>query len=64
MFAVDGETVKFHPGMEPRPRNTVLQKTSVSVFASTDLDRRLKEAGIKTIVVAGLMTHACIAAAA
>jgi len=64
VFAVDGETVKFHPGMEPRPQDTVLQKTSVSVFASTDLDRRLKEAGIKTIVVAGLMTHACIAAAA
>jgi nicotinamidase-related amidase len=36
----------------------------VSVFASTDLDQRLKAANIKTLVIAGLMTHACVAGAA
>ena len=64
VFAIDGESVKFHPGMEPRPQDTVLQKKTVSVFASTDLDRRLKDAHIKTIIIAGLMTHACVAGAA
>jgi nicotinamidase-related amidase len=64
LFAIDGETVKFHPDMTPRAQDTVLQKKTVSVFASTDLERRLKAANIETVVVAGLMTHACVAGAA
>ncbi|MFP4595915.1 cysteine hydrolase family protein [uncultured Ralstonia sp.] len=64
VFATDGDTVAFQPGMAPRPRDTVLQKNTVSVFASTDLDQRLKAANIKTLVIAGLMTHACVAGAA
>lgn len=42
----------------------VLQKTTVSVFVSTDLDERLKKAGINTLIISGLMTHACVAGAA
>ena len=64
VFAVDGQTVDFQPGMAPRQQDVVLRKETVSVFASTDLDRRLKAMGVKTIVVAGLMTHACVAGAA
>ncbi|WP_291452823.1 isochorismatase family protein [Cupriavidus sp.] len=64
VFAVDGQTVAFQPGMAPRPQDVVLRKETVSVFASTDLDRRLKAMGVKTIVLAGLMTHACVAGAA
>lgn len=64
VFAVDGQTVGFQPGMVPRQHDVVLRKETVSVFASTDLDRRLKALGVKTIVVAGLMTHACVAGAA
>jgi nicotinamidase-related amidase len=64
VFAIDGETVKFHPLMQPRSNDQVLQKTTVSVFASTDLDKRLKAAHIDTLIVTGLMTHACVAAAA
>lgn len=50
--------------MLPRAKDSVVQKTSVSVFASTDLDQRLKSAGIKTLIISGLMTHACVAGAA
>ncbi|ALS59755.1 cysteine hydrolase family protein [Pandoraea norimbergensis] len=64
VFAKDGATVAFVPGMTPRAHDTVLQKTTVSVFASTDLDKRLKAQGIDTLVIAGLMTHACVAGAA
>ncbi|AJC15492.2 cysteine hydrolase family protein [Pandoraea sputorum] len=64
VFALGGKTVEFAPGAEPRARDTVLQKTTVSVFASTDLDKRLKAKGIDTVVIAGLMTHACVAGAA
>lgn len=64
VFAIDGETVKFHPKMQPRAQDVVLQKTSVSVFGSTDLDERLKSAGIENLLITGLMTHACVAGAA
>ncbi|WP_218919573.1 isochorismatase family protein [Pandoraea vervacti] len=64
VFALDGKTVDFAPGATPRARDTVLQKTSVSVFASTDLNARLKAARVDTLLIAGLMTHACVAGAA
>lgn len=64
VFAKDGKTVEFLPAMAPRAHDTVLQKTTVSVFASTDLDKLLKARGIDTLVIAGLMTHACVAGAA
>ncbi|KAF1030672.1 MAG: Streptothricin hydrolase [Pseudomonas sp.] len=64
VFALDGQAVKFHPDMQPRAQDTVLQKTTVSVFGSSDLDKRLKSAGIESVIVSGLMTHACVAGAA
>ncbi|MGO1070359.1 cysteine hydrolase family protein [Lysobacter sp. CA199] len=64
VFALDGDTVKFHPKMQPRARDIVVQKRNVSVFAGTDIDQQLKARGIKTVLVAGLMTHACVAGAA
>ena len=64
VFATDGKTVEFHPLMQPRPQDKVIQKTTVSVFASTDIDAQLKKDGIKTLIITGLMTHACVAGAA
>ncbi|MDQ2151194.1 cysteine hydrolase family protein [Alcaligenaceae bacterium C4P045] len=64
VFAIDGPTVAFHPDIQPRAKDGVVQKENVSAFVGTDLDARLKAANIKTIVIAGLMTHACIAGAA
>jgi len=64
LFALGGEGVKFHPDMQPRAGDITLQKSTVSAFGSTDLDRRLKKAGIDTLIISGLMTHACVAGAA
>lgn len=64
VFALDGQTIRFHPDMQPRLQDVVLQKSTVSVFASTDLDQQLKKAGIQTLIISGLMTHACVAGAA
>lgn len=64
VFAEDGETVKFHPRMQPRAKDVVIRKNTVSVFASTDLDKQLKARGIDTLIITGLMTHACVAGAA
>lgn len=64
VFAEDSATSAFHPGIEPAANHAVVRKSSVSVFASTDLGGQLKNAGIDTLVIAGLMTHACVAGAA
>ncbi|MEB0047324.1 MULTISPECIES: cysteine hydrolase family protein [unclassified Pseudomonas] len=64
VFALDGKTVGFHPLMKPRLQEKLVQKTTVSVFASTDLNAQLKKANIDTLIISGLMTHACIAGAA
>ena len=59
VFAEDSETSKFHRNIQPAPDHTVVRKSSVSVFPTTDLDQRLKQAGVDTLVIAG--THdACL----
>lgn len=64
LFAEGSESVKFHAELQPQPGQEVVQKNTISVFPSTDLDAQLKAAGIKTLIVSGLMTHACVAGAA
>jgi nicotinamidase-related amidase len=64
VFAEQSAAVEFHCELKPAPHHAVLQKTSVSVFPTTNLDSRLKASGVKTLIVTGLMTHACVAGAA
>ena len=63
IFAEDGETVNFHTDIQPADSHTVVRKSSVSVFPTTDIDAQLKAKGITTLIVSGLMTHACVAGA-
>jgi nicotinamidase-related amidase len=64
LFALGGDTVAFHPHLQPRPGDAVVQKRSVSAFVGTDLAQQLGALGITTLVICGLMTHACVAGAA
>ena len=64
VFAEDGQGSSFHADIQPKPGHVVVRKSSVSVFPTTDIDQQLKKAGIDTLVVTGLMTHACVAGAA
>lgn len=64
IFAEDGDTVAFHAELQPAPHHHVVTKTEVSVFQRTDIDARLKAAGITTLIISGLMTHACVSGAA
>lgn len=64
VFAEDGASVRIHDELQPALHHTVLRKSSVSVFPTTDIDQRLKAAGIDTLIISGLMTHACVAGAA
>lgn len=64
IFAQDGKTVAFHADAHVKPHHTVVQKSSVSVFPTTDIDARMKASGVDTLIVSGLMTHACVSGAA
>lgn len=64
IFAEGSDTAAFHADLQPAPHHHVVTKSSVSVFPTTDIDRQLKQAGIDTLVITGLMTHACVTGAA
>lgn len=64
VFADGSAGIEFHPDLQPAAGHTVLRKSTVSVFPSTDIDQRLKAAGVRTLLITGLMTHACVAGAA
>jgi nicotinamidase-related amidase len=67
LFAQGSVNAAFHRDLQPRQGETVVQKDNVSVFAGDSaavLDQVLKDAGIDTLIVTGLQTHACVAGAA
>jgi nicotinamidase-related amidase len=64
LFAKDGPCFDIHPDIMPAPHHTLLQKTTASSFASTDLHGRLEAHGIKTLIICGLMTHMCVSTTA
>jgi nicotinamidase-related amidase len=44
----------------PRPDEPVIVKHYPNAFWETDLDARLRERGVKNLVLAGFMTHVCV----
>lgn len=64
VFAEDSEASAFHRDSQPAANHVILRKSSVSVFPTTDIDQRLKRSGVDTLIITGLMTHACVAGAA
>lgn len=48
------------PELLPAPGEVRLRKTTMGALASTDLERRLRDAGLTDIVVAGVSTSFCI----
>ncbi|GIW09345.1 MAG: cysteine hydrolase [Chloroflexi bacterium] len=48
------------PGLEPQPGDVEVKKYRYSAFTATHLDLILRGHGIKTIVVSGVSTNACV----
>ena len=48
------------PGLEPAPGDIVVEKHVNSGFIGTDLDIRLRRAGILRLVIAGYFTNFCV----
>jgi len=47
-------------GVTPLPFEAIIDKHSYSAFIGTDLDVRLRERGIRTLVFAGVQTNVCV----
>ena len=51
---------QIHPRVAPRAGEPVTEKWACSSFYKTDLDAKLRAAGIENLVIAGLQTEFCI----
>lgn len=59
-FLPETEGVKIHKDLTPRDGETVLVKHAPSSFYGTNLAGHLKEQGLVSLMVCGMMTHMCI----
>ena len=56
----NGPGFPFHPAVAPLPGDSVTVKHYNSGFYNTDLDAKLKAAGIDTLVICGMQTEYCV----
>ena len=54
------EGVKVIDELDPKPTDLIVEKRMLSAFFATDLDFTLRQKGIRTLVVAGVATWACV----
>lgn len=52
---------RIHPRVAPAGGEPVVVKTAPNAFVGTDLGEHLDAAGHKDVIVAGFMTHMCVA---
>lgn len=64
VFAEGSVMAEIHPELAVQPHHVVVRKDRVSSFAGTDLHAQLQARGIRTLIIAGLMTHMCVSTAA
>ncbi len=60
LFDPESEFFAIAPQVAPGEGEPVLDKAAPNAFAGTELDDRLKAAGVSTLIVAGFMTHLCV----
>jgi nicotinamidase-related amidase len=60
-FFIPGTTgADIHAAVKPRTNEKVIEKNFPNSFRGTELETVLKDAGVKELVVAGMMTHMCV----
>jgi nicotinamidase-related amidase len=59
-FHSDSPGTAVHGDFAPQPGDIVVRKRRVSAFSTTDLDRRLKERGVVTLLLAGIATSGVV----
>src|SRR5262245_39422512 len=48
------------PGLDPKPGELVVNKTTYGTFSSTGLDHALRSLGVSSLVVGGVVTNVCV----
>ncbi len=48
------------PELAPKDNDVVFIKTTSGSFASTDLDHQLRNLGVKTVIIVGVVTNFCV----
>lgn len=60
-FQKGTSAVEFHPSMKPEAGDMIVDgKLGLCSFFSTNLDFRLRQRGIKNVVLGGFLTNCCI----
>ena len=62
--AVEEPSWRIAPSIAPADGDLVVNKTSAGAFATTDLERELRERGVGSVVVTGLTTDVCVSTTA
>lgn len=62
-FAPGTPGAAIHDSVRPLPEETVFQKHQANSFRDTPLLDHLKDGGVSRLVICGMMTHMCVAAA-
>lgn len=56
----DSPATAIDDRVAPEPGDIIVRKSRVGAFSTTDLDRRLRDAGIDTLILAGLSTSGVV----
>src|SRR3954468_22752241 len=59
-FLPGTEGAEIHAAVQPQGNETVIEKNFPNSFRATKLEDELKSLGVKSLVVAGMMTHMCV----
>lgn len=61
---LSGPGTEFKPEVAPRPGEAVVEKSVNSAFIGTDLEARLRAAGVDDLAICGLTTPHCVSTTA
>jgi len=61
-LAEGSEAWRLHPWIQPLPTEPVVHKRHGNAFKETALQQELESRGVRTLVIAGLVTHGCVKA--
>lgn len=60
-FFIPGTSgAEIHARVHPQAGERVIEKNFPNSFRATPLEQALKDAGVKELVIAGMMTHMCV----
>ncbi len=64
LLTPDSTWVQVDPRLDRQPGDELIEKQWASAFHKTDLDQRLRDRGVDSLVVTGLTTSGCVRATA